>query len=101
MIPRPTISALPPACSPCLLPVIKLALLDGDVSSVSQLSWPITKSLLLAKRFFSFFPLPDIRTIPFLADLPIPYSLRVSIILSLNAFRIGVIMISTLEWNWS
>lgn len=97
MILRPKIPALPPARSPCLLPVIRPALLDGDVSSGFELSWPIIKSLLFAKWLFSFFPLPDIRTNPFLAGLPIPYSWRVRIVLSLNTFRVGFIMISMLE----
>lgn len=91
MIAHPTTSTLPAACSPCLLPVIRLAFKNGDISSFIELIWPVTKSLLFAKWFY-------IRTIPFLADEPVPYSLRVSIVLSLNAFGTVAIMISMLEW---
>lgn len=91
VISHPTTSTLPPVCSPCLLPVIRLEFQNGDISLFFELIWPVTKSLLFAKWFY-------IRTIPFLADKPIPYSLRVSIALSLNAFGTGAIMISMLEW---
>lgn len=70
VIPPAMISALPPADSPFQLPVSRLALLDGDVPSVFELSWPITKSLLFAKWLFSSSPLLAIRNIPFLADMP-------------------------------
>lgn len=87
VIPLLMISALPPACSPHLLPVTRLTLPDEDVSSIFELSWPITKSFLSAKWLFSFFPLPEMRAIPFLADPPIPYSLRVSTDLSPKYFQ--------------